>query len=176
MQPTEIQQPLNPWPLCTANTSLNLQLNAQLFTRAEDLFFAPFNELSFNLQFSQNEAKQLVVTGSFEGEVNLECQRCLKPVAVNLFNEFSWGLVTSDQAAANLARYLEPVSLENNRLNLFAALEDELLLSLPLVAYHEQGACQAKSYQSATEATNPVEEKPNKPFLVLHQLKKGTSK
>lgn len=174
MQPKEIQQPINPWQLGINNRTLSLQLNAQQFTRAKGLIFAPFNDLSFNLQFSQNEARQVLVTGKLAGEVNLECQRCLKPVAVNLDNEFSWGLVTSDEAAANLARHLEPVYLENDQLDLFAALEDELLLSLPLVAYHQEAACQPDGYQTAEveEVVAPTEEKPNRPFLVLHQLKK----
>ena len=125
MQPKEIQQPINPWQLCTADTRLTLRLDAELFTRASDLIFAPYDELSFELSFSQTEDRQLRVTGHLSGEVNLECQRCLDTVAVPLDNEFSWGLVSDDVSASNLPRSLEPVYLAENRLDLFAALEDE---------------------------------------------------
>lgn len=179
MQPIELQQPTNPWQACTNNTHLDFKLNAKHFTRALDLFSAPFKDLSFNLHFSQNEAKQLLVTGSLEGEVNLECQRCLKPVAVDLHNEFTWGLVTSDEAADNLARELEPVYLQDNKIDLFAAIEDELLLSLPLVAYHKEDECQMPSFEQPQLELEPeplATEETHKPFLVLHQLKKGSTK
>lgn len=182
MQPKEIQQPINPWQLCTANTRLTLRLNAELFTRASDLMFAPYDELSFALDFSQTADRQLRVTGHLTGEVNLECQRCLHSVAVTLDNEFAWGLVGDDISAANLPRSLDPIYFAENKLNLFAALEDELLLSLPVVAYHQAEECSFPEY-TQPELDLPAEDisseqtsagaDTHRPFLVLHQLKKG---
>ena len=90
-----------------------------------------------------------------------------------LESEFLWGLVTSEEAAVNLPRTHEPVFIENEKLDLLPALEDELILALPLVAYHQEGSCQAPS--QITEQQPEVEEssKKHNPFSALADLKKS---
>ena len=63
---------------------------------------------------------------------------------------------------------------EDELMDLNEVVEDELLLNMPFVAYHDPDKCSGKQqYEfSAEEETAPVEEKEN-PFSVLEQLKSG---
>jgi uncharacterized protein len=102
--------------------------------------------------------------------VMLECQRCLKPVPVEVHAERSFLFVHGENTAAELDADSEDDVLALTRaLDLRTLVEDELLLELPLVPRHE--VC-PEPLQMADEEAPTAEEKPN-PFAVLASLKRG---
>jgi uncharacterized protein len=102
--------------------------------------------------------------------VQLECQRCLGPVPVEVHVQRSFLFVPGEAAAAELDGESEDDVLALTRaLDLRALAEDELLLELPLVPRHE--ACPAPLPLEDQDA-EALEEKPN-PFAVLASLKRG---
>ena len=67
----------------------------------------------------------------------------------------------------------EPVIAERDDLVLLPVIEDELILSLPMYAYHAE--CDDNELVAKAEEMKPVPvetEAPNNPFSVLEQLKK----
>lgn len=101
--------------------------------------------------------------------LNLECQRCLQPMAVPLDVSRSFCFVHGEAAAAELDAESEDDVLALTRaLDLRELLEDELLLSLPLVPRHE--SCTPPRSLAGGEP-EPAEERPN-PFAVLAALKR----
>jgi uncharacterized protein len=107
-----------------------------------------------------------------ETTLPLQCQRCLEsvetPVAVD-----RWFRFVADEATAELLdddSDEDLLSLEAP-LSLLELIEDELLMSLPLVPMHE--ICPtAVRMQAADPGASPAEaERPN-PFAALAQLKK----
>jgi uncharacterized protein len=100
----------------------------------------------------------------------LECQRCLQPVDEYLDIARSFLFVHGEDAAAQLDADGEDDVLALTRsLDLRELLEDELLLSLPLVPRHE--VCPQPLV--APIDASPLEEKPN-PFAALASLKRST--
>lgn len=103
----------------------------------------------------------------------LECQRCLKPVAVALKIERSFLFVHGEDAAAQLDTDSEDDVLALTRaLDLRELIEDELLLAMPLVPRHEICPVPLVVNESADEAA--FADKPN-PFAVLAMLKRPGS-
>ena len=102
--------------------------------------------------------------------VPLTCQRCLHPVPVALLLEQDYRFV-ADEATALVeddASQEDLLVLEDN-FDLIALIEDELLMSLPLVPMHP--ACVSEQAPtSKEEAAMLAEAKPN-PFAVLAALK-----
>jgi uncharacterized protein len=97
----------------------------------------------------------------------MECQRCLKPVLVPLVVERSLRFVRGEDAAARLDADSEDDVLElTHALDLRDLVEDELVLTLPLVPRHED--CTAAL--PAAEAHDAGESPPN-PFAALAALK-----
>ena len=125
-------------------------------------------------QFGMDEQGRKTLQGEVTASVSMSCQRCLGPIRVPVRSEVSLALVWDDEQAAQLPRQLEPIVLESNELDLHELVEDELLLSVPLVPLHPEGECEQPESKIVQVAEDGVR-KPN-PFQVLAALKSGDPK
>ena len=122
--------------------------------------------------FDRDEEKRYVVQIETEMAVELECQRCLEPMPYQLSNTTLIAAVWNDDQAKQLPGYLEP-AVTADETDLWALVEDELLLALPAFSYHAEEDCGELVKQLKAEqpvVADEVEEKPN-PFAVLASLK-----
>lgn len=125
-------------------------------------------EVQVSLEFKVSEEKKKVVVGFARADLSLICQRCLEPVTVPVQSDISLGIVWDEEAANKLPPHFEPWIAGEGMADLYDMIEEELLLSLPAVAYHEELCIDSKLYSSG----KPVEVKREKnPFQVLEQLK-----
>lgn len=100
----------------------------------------------------------------------LECQRCLQPVTVPLEIERSFRFVhDEDEAEALDAESEDDVLVLERTLDSQQLVEDELLLSLPVVALHDE--CPDPLPLPADEFDDE-EEEPENPFAALAVLKR----
>lgn len=114
------------------------------------------------------------IHGTANASVKLVCQRCLEPVEVKVDVSIDLGFVQTEEQISQLPESLEPFMLEEEEIPLASLLEQELILALPIVAYHD--TCEPIPYAGKEEAEVVVaEEKPN-PFAVLEQLKGSLKK
>ncbi len=125
-------------------------------------------EVSVELSFALDEQKLRTVKGQATARVRQQCQRCLDPVEVELEAEFSLAVVLNEEQAKNLPRYYDPLLVEEDVV-LAELVEEELILSLPAVAYHQDCDVQL-SYGEGEAEPSEQDEKPN-PFSVLASLK-----
>ena len=102
--------------------------------------------------------------------VPLTCQRCLHPVPTELLIEQDFRFVADEATAlAEDDASEEDLLVLEDSFNLQALIEDELLMSLPLVPMHP--ACMSEQAPtSKEEAALLAEARPN-PFAVLASLK-----
>jgi len=110
-----------------------------------------------------------VLEGEVRATVTVRCQRCLEPLELPLEAPFRLAVVPEEGAAAGLPGDWEPVVADPRRLPLLALLEDELLLRLPHIPRHPEGACRPPE----TSASAPASGEPESPFAVLARLKLG---
>ena len=128
-------------------------------------------EADLQLRMEQSRPE---IHGTANAEVKLVCQRCLEPVAVKVDVSIALGFVQDEAQIAQLPESLEPFMLEEEEVPLAELLEQELILALPIVAYHD--TCEPYPYAGKEEAEAAVaDEKPN-PFAVLEQLKDSLKK
>ncbi len=120
------------------------------------------------LEFKVSEEGKRAVIGQAAAELFLICQRCLEPVSVAVESDISLAIVWDEEAAKALPQHFDPWIAGEGAADLYDMVEEELLLSLPAVAYHEEPCLDGKLYSSG----KPVEVKKEKnPFQVLEQLK-----
>ena len=126
------------------------------------------SEVQVKLEFTISEERKKVVIGSANADLALVCQRCLEPVTVPVESNISLAIVWDEEAAKALPERFDPWITGEGMADLYEMIEEELLLSLPAVAYHEEPCLDSKLYSSG----KPVEVKKEKnPFQVLEQLK-----
>lgn len=125
-----------------------------------------------------------------EGEMAMECQRCLHAVTVPMSVDHSIRFVKDEAAAAELdADSDEDVLALSRQFDLMGLIEDELIMALPIVPRHDQCPTDVVSLMTAeSEALPPgavpeaadegqattASGRPN-PFAVLASLKKDRS-
>lgn len=127
------------------------------------------------LQFDTDGSGHRTIEGSLLAQVHATCERCMQGVPLTLQSEMAVAMISSDEAAKQLPKELEPWLIDPDAVDadLYEAVEDELLLALPMVVYHDYPCIDDSLYSSGeAEQSEMPEDKPN-PFQVLEKLKVG---
>lgn len=131
--------------------------------------------LSALLTFGLDEAKAKVVGGTLGVAVKVVCQRCLDPVIVDVNAVFSAQVIWSEDQISTVSGDREPWIVGEKMVDLSEMLEEEVLLALPLVNYHEEGCCTGDTFVTEKDSgadTKNDEVVADNPFNILKQLKK----
>jgi len=114
---------------------------------------------------------RLTLQGRLQAQLALTCQRCLEAVMVPVDVDVDLLLVRSEEDADALADDADFLVLDaEGQLALADALEDELLLALPLVPLHDD--CESAHVNAPLEEDEPAVPVRENPFQVLASLKK----
>lgn len=119
-------------------------------------------------QFGVDEQGIRFLRGEFATQLTLQCQRCTKPFAYNIADEFLSGIVSTDAEAEKLPKGYDPLIVKDGILSLQTIIEDELIIGLPIVPVHPADDCPIKMpYVLDVEA----EADKNNPFKVIELLR-----
>lgn len=130
-------------------------------------------DVSVNVRLYRDAQGLFIVEGNLATAVQLTCQRCLEPVAAELAADMRLWLLRSEEQAARLPDEADYLVLdENGGIDLADALEDELILALPLVPLHE--SCEGSPVEPGGATDEPEPEPRPNPFRVLASLKGRT--
>ena len=119
-----------------------------------------------HLRFEHTEESPPRVSGEVGVCLTFECQRCLESVDIEVEATLNLVLVHEGQVS-HLGTDEDYLELSEESVNLATLVEDELILALPIIALHPEGAC------TPVESISRVNEEPNEsPFAVLSDLKR----
>ncbi len=126
-------QPLDALGLAATGSVVERDFRIAEFARLADCLARPEGSAKVQVAFRQIEG---VATGTLQLRATalLICQRCLGPVNRVMESESQLAFVDQDDAA--VPEDCEAIVGDPRRLDLAALVEDELLLSLPLIARH----------------------------------------
>jgi uncharacterized protein len=153
----------------------HLQL-ADLSRLAESLVDAE-GPVAVELAFGIDPVGVRYMQGRIEAQVRLICQRCMEPMEYRLEANLNVGLVSDEAQAELLPESYEPMLIGHEPLFLQDIVEDELILSLPIVPRHDPDRCPAtRVLEQATggEEEDVEEGEVENPFAVLAKLKHDT--
>ncbi|MCH4561701.1 YceD family protein [Halomonas sp. EGI 63088] len=172
MLTTRLPSRVEPYKLAARAEHLEGLMALDGFARLTDEVGAQAGDCRVWLDFGIDAQGRRVIRGRLEAELRLPCRRCLSPLAQRVESEFLLGMVTSDALAAELPSTHEPVLVENEQLSLLTVVEDELILSLPQVVYHDEADCEVSRDQLTSGADAEAAREPAaSPFEVLKRLK-----
>jgi len=105
------------------------------------------------------------------GVATLECQRCMQRMQFALDSQVRVALVGSEADTERVPEDLEPVLAPGGRISIGELIAEELLLSLPIVALHEE----EQSCAAAPADTTAGAPETHRPFAQLDELLKRRS-
>ena len=115
--------------------------------------------------------------GRVSATLAVECQRCLKPMQTEVTGRFKFALVNSEDEFELLPEELEPYLIEGEEQSIIELIEDELLLSLPMVTVHEEACSDYMSkHNRKIKAAIKAEKEASHPFAALQALKGDKAK
>ena len=121
-----------------------------------------------------SEPHQILELG-LKGRLHLVCQRCLQDCAVDLDEKRRFVLVNSEAEADDYPledEEQEPL-VASQQFDLLGTIEDEVLLSIPLIPKHPEDFCEPHaSVFGEGKGDEPLDEKEN-PFNILKNMKKN---
>ena len=121
------------------------------------------------------EPRQIVHL-ELHGRLHVVCQRCLKDCALDLKERRQYVMVATEAEADEYPiedEQQEPL-VASQQFDLLGTIEDEILLSLPLIPKHPEGACEPHaSFFSDSSELSEAPEKPQNPFNILKNMKKN---
>lgn len=157
-----------------------------MLPRLAEALSGPADLLTVSAQFQPHPRSVGRAQGRISGLLPLTCQRSLQVFDWPLDISFDWIMVRDEAEEERLLADADPVMLEDEQLKLHEAIEDEVLLALPLIPLSPNSsmpevpgaALKGKKPQGKTKAPvisdNPGldDSRPN-PFLALRgQLRK----
>jgi uncharacterized protein len=141
-----------------------------------DLVAATQGDVQVAMKFDLDESNRRIIEGTLDTQAQVICQRCLEPMQIALHDEFRLAVVGSESKSEGLPKSLDPWICEDIKLVLAEVIEEQLILCMPIVSYHENNCIEKLSFavsQSKRDGTAQAansEGKPN-PFDILKALK-----
>lgn len=141
------------------------------FQRLHGMVESDEGSVDIALDFFIDEQKLRRINGRIHTTVQVLCQRCLQPMSVEIDSSFAVAAVWVDDDADKLPRDVDAYIVGEEPQDLRELIEDELIVSLPYISYHDSGPCADQVQKSDSAAAKP--ERNENPFSVLEQLKSG---
>lgn len=171
---------IDPRKFAQQGLSINGEVTLSALERLVPLLASVRGEVQSDLDFSVDEQGIRVVDGVIDAKLELVCQRCLGACEQSLSLPIRLGIVWNDEQAARLTKARDPWLLaDEGQTDIYQMIEEELILGLPIVAYHESDCVASSLYQAGEieetgktgQATNLVENETTNPFQALQSLK-----
>jgi len=133
--------------------------------RLAELVIADDTGIPVTFEFGYNEFKLPTLTGHYEADLKVECQRCLEPMVKTIKQDFALLIDASEEDIESFQ--LDSLYSQEGYLDVVEVIEDELILALPIIMMHEDINC--NKFLQVDAEQPPV--KTNNPFAALQALK-----
>lgn len=142
--------------------------------RLQETVASATDTVEVDVKFAKDEQGLTYFNGTLGTSVELLCQRCNDTFAQDIQVSFCFTPVQGREQSELelLPEVYDPVEVnDHGEINLLELFEDELILSLPIVALHAEEDCNLKAEDMSYGEIEAEHERPN-PFAVLKELKR----
>ncbi|BDH46285.1 hypothetical protein TUM12370_23290 [Salmonella enterica subsp. enterica serovar Choleraesuis] len=170
----KVKLPLTLDPVRTAQKRLDYQgiFTRDLAKRVAESVVSVDSDIECEMSFGIDNQRLAVINGDAQVTVTLACQRCGQPFSHQVHTTYCFSPVKNDDQAEALPEAYEPIEVnEFGEIDLLAMVEDEIIISLPVVPVHDSEHCEVSEADMVFGKLPAEAEKPN-PFAVLANLKR----
>lgn len=151
--------------------TLSGQLELASLPRLVAMLFERTGQVVAELAFAK-QGNWSVVEGRVQATLLLQCQSCLERLTWVIDTHMKLAVVASLDEIAQMPEDYEPWLVEGHNASLRDLVEEELLLALPAIPRHAEGACLG-AVDSPRDVTAPHTPLRHHPFAILADLKKS---
>ena len=157
-------------PFRFADNAISIQGSLQLknMQRLSASLSADSGGVSVDLAFGVDEQGTRFARGHFSTRLVLQCQRCLESFQYDVSEDLLLGIVQTEEEIDQLPTSYNPIIAENNEMIIQDIIEDELILSLPIVPMHRPDDCKVKLPLAVSSKADEEKENPFKVIELLH--------
>lgn len=137
----QIPDKIDPLRLAKQATVLNGDFEKTQFERLCELLTSTTGRIQVALSFGFDELEKVYIKVGIQTRLDLVCQRCGEPVSCDINVEPKIRPVLSDAEAKSAHKMYDFWVTNGNPIPVLELVEEELLLSLPISARHEEGHC-----------------------------------
>jgi uncharacterized protein len=163
---------IDPIQLAEKGARLSGELPVKGMARLAEMCRDAEGSVRIDLQFEHDPSDGLrTVNGTIDARINVTCQRCMEPMSLSLSTRPHLLLLRTGERD-ELMESGSALTVERP-ITLGSLVEDELLLSMPMVPMHPVESCHAHAARESPRQTE-FESNANKdarPFSVLAALK-----
>jgi len=187
--PRDFPDLIDPWKAADGKRTFQGTMPLRRMKRLTTLLAADGGTVNFRARFSYDKQKNVVLDLSVSTELELICQRSLEPycepvqrssqlLVIENSDEYSDQNLGGSLAGQELMQEsYDPILVENRRLALLEAVEDELLLGIPQVPVNPAVKEIEWNTDGAEIAASGLKEEPlQRPFAGLAGMLKDKSK
>lgn len=183
MQSTPLPKQVDVRKFVATDLTLDAREPLARFARLAEMLEGTDGDVEIHLHFHTDLQGIKRIDGQVRTTLLVQCQRCLKPLPLPIDSTFAAAVVWSDDEAGRVPKDLEPYIAGEEPQDIRDLIEDELIISVPYVSYHDEGTCVADGYASLVQgneeaeraqpgaAAESKEKARENPFKVLEQLK-----
>lgn len=164
-----LQPYLEPRKLADQGAEIQVETRVSELPRLADFSDSQNHPVRVSLKFERHDDGERTISGTIETGLIMTCQRCLEPVEVPVEANVSLTLVWTEEQAKALTEGQDPCLLEDEKLPFAELLEEEILLTLPAAAVHEQ--CPVSLQAEPGQDEQAASPRQDNPFAVLAKLK-----
>ena len=162
---------VNPFRFAENATTLHGHMLLKNMQRLLPSLSLDAGDVEVKLEFGVDSEKFRFVKADIEAPIVLQCQRCLEPFSYTINSHFVSGLVGSEEAAQDLPDYYDPLVVADNTLILQDMIEEELIISLPIVPMHDPKDCKTRLPIIIADTSQGEDAVKENPFKVIESLK-----
>jgi len=168
----KLPKELDPFRLAQNGLKLEGQIPLSEFPRLSQSLLSDEGLVNVKMAFDVDEIGTPYMKGKFNVTVSITCQRCMSAMPYELDVNCLLAIVKTERHVEGLAEQYEPWVIENSDPVMTSlVIEDELILSLPLVPKHDKPCLPDEVWTSGEEEVIEEDDKPVSPFAVLASLK-----
>ncbi|QWD72805.1 DUF177 domain-containing protein [Polynucleobacter sp. UB-Raua-W9] len=132
-------------------------------------------QMKTHFEDSPGSEPRQILELALKGRLHLICQRCLQDCALDLDEKRRFVLLASEAEADEYPMEDEEQDplVASQHFNLLETIEDEVLLSLPLIPKHPEGFCEPHSSVFGLEEGDEGVDELENPFNILKNIKKN---
>lgn len=138
---------IDPFQLANKSATLEGDLLLSKMVRLKEFLCEKNGIAHVHLEFGRDAHSFAFMRGSITTELKLVCQRCGEPMSLSLEIPVDASPVHDDKEAQRLPKNYDPFIISGDTISLITMVEEEILLSIPIVPKHSIAECKVKPAQ-----------------------------